>query len=168
MVIINQSGAPLPDIAELIPHRANMVMLDRVISVDAVSLCAEVTITSANPFYDDISKSVGAWVGIEMMAQTMAAFEGYQALQLNEPVKVGFLLGTRHYESHCDHFPLGCTLQIAVHQVIKHANGLGAFECKITEAHDLNNKIVAIATVTAFKPDNVTQFLQKTDNVTTV
>ena len=111
-----------------------------------------------NLFFDARSKSVGAWVGIEYMAQAIAAFEGYHSLQRGEPVQVGFLLGARRFESRCASFALGTVLHISVHGVLQHDNGLGAFECQIADAGD--RQVLATATVTVFKPDDVQQFLK--------
>jgi predicted hotdog family 3-hydroxylacyl-ACP dehydratase len=149
-----------PSISSLIPHRDNMVMLDRVIAVAEESLSAAVTITSHSMFFDEHENEVGAWIGIEYMAQAIAAFEGYQALQRGEAVKVGFLLGSRRYESHCSGFTLGSMLYVDVHRVLEHANGLAAFECRIC---DPDKQVLASATVTVFKPDNVHQFLVSTN-----
>ena len=147
----------LPAVTALIPHRDGMVLLDRLLSVQSDTLCAEVVITAGGLFFDVQRNEVGAWLGIEYMAQAIAAFEGYQALQRGEPVKVGFLLGSRRYETHCAGFAPGSVLHVEVHRILEHDNGLGAFECKITDA--VQNRILATATVTVFKPDNVQQFL---------
>lgn len=153
------ASAALPSITALIPHRAKMVLLDRVLSVQQDTLCAEVVITPEVLFFDGQNNEVGAWVGMEYMAQAIAALEGYSALQRGEPVQVGFLLGTRRYESHCSGFAAGSVLHVEVHRVLEHDNGLGAFECRI--ADPACNRILATATVTVFKPDNVQQFLKK-------
>lgn len=147
-----------PAITELIPHRYDMVLLDRVLSVQQETLRAEALITDSGPFFDAQSREVGAWLGIEYMAQAIAAFEGYAALQCGQKVKVGFLLGSRHYESYCSGFAPGTVLHIEVHRVLLHDNGLGAFECRITDA--ANDSLLAKATVTVFKPDNVQNFLK--------
>ncbi|MET3107114.1 putative hotdog family 3-hydroxylacyl-ACP dehydratase [Oxalobacteraceae bacterium GrIS 2.11] len=149
-----------PEIADLIPHRSSMVLLDRVIATSADSLCAEVRIRSGDIFFDADIDGVGAWVGIEYMAQAIAAHEGYQALARGDAVKIGFLLGARRYESHCAKFALGSVLQVYVHHVLEHENGLGAFECRIT---DVAATLLANATVTVFKPDNVGQFLERSN-----
>src|SRR5450830_981789 len=83
----------LPDIAMLVPHAAPMLLLDRVLRVDAETLCAEVAIRPDSLFYGE--RGIGAWVGIEYMAQAIAAYAGYHAQQRGEPVKIGFLLGAR-------------------------------------------------------------------------
>ena len=146
-----------PAITSLIPHRPPMVMLDRVLGVTDESLRAEVTITAQSVFFDENEQAVGAWLGIEFMAQTIAAFEGFQANTRGEAVKVGFLLGTRRYETHCAGFGIGSVLQVEAHRILEHENGLAAFECRIT---DVNQQLLASATVTVFKPDNVHQFLE--------
>jgi predicted hotdog family 3-hydroxylacyl-ACP dehydratase len=146
-----------PAITSLIPHRSPMVMLDRVLTVAEESLCAEITITEQSIFFDVQEQAVGAWLGIEYMAQTIAAFEGYQASIRGEAVKVGFLLGARRYESHCAGFPVGSVLRVKALRVLEHENGLAAFECRITDIHQ---QLLASATVTVFKPDNVHQFLE--------
>jgi predicted hotdog family 3-hydroxylacyl-ACP dehydratase len=100
-------------------------------------------------------------VGIEYMAQAIAAFEGHSAWLRKEAVKVGFLLGSRHYESYCSGFAPGTVLHVDVHRVLMHDNGLGAFECRIADAAE--GRLLAKATVTVFKPDNVHNFLKNTD-----
>ena len=39
-----------------------------------------------------------AWVGLEYMAQAIGAYAGYTARLRGEPVRIGYLLGTRRYE----------------------------------------------------------------------
>ena len=67
----------MPDIRSLVPHSGTMVLLDRVISADENTLCAEVVIRPDSLFYAD--GGVGAWVGIEYMAQAIGAYAGYRA-----------------------------------------------------------------------------------------
>jgi predicted hotdog family 3-hydroxylacyl-ACP dehydratase len=142
------------DIRSLIPHAGPMVLLDRVISVDEDSLCAEVSIRSNTLFCGP--DGVGAWVGIEYMAQAIAAWAGYAAQLRGEPVKLGFLLGTRRYESSRPIFVLGSVLRVHVQRLFQNENGLGSFECFI----DNEEGRVASATVTVFQPPNVDDFLQ--------
>jgi predicted hotdog family 3-hydroxylacyl-ACP dehydratase len=144
----------MPDIRSLIPHAGPMVLLDRVISVDEDSLCAEVSIRSNTLFCGP--DGVGAWVGIEYMAQAIAAWAGYTAQLRGEPVKLGFLLGTRRYESSRPIFVLGSVLRVHVQCLFQNENGLGSFECFI----DNEEGRVASATVTVFQPPNVDDFLQ--------
>jgi predicted hotdog family 3-hydroxylacyl-ACP dehydratase len=146
----------LPDIRKLVPHSGQMVLLDRALNADTDSLCAEVRIHAGSPLAGDTG--VGSWVGIEYMAQAVAAHAGWSALQRGEEVKVGFLLGSRKYEASVPEFALGSVLQVHVLRVLQGDNGLGAFECRIDIADGPAN--AASATVTVFQPHNVNQFLK--------
>jgi predicted hotdog family 3-hydroxylacyl-ACP dehydratase len=148
----------LPDIRALVPHAGPMVLLDRVLAADEECLCAEVAIGPATLFSD--ADGVGAWVGLEYMAQAVAAHAGYAARGRGDPVKVGFLLGSRHYECSRPMFALGSILRVHVRRVLQGENGLGAFECRIEDADDLAGSTVAAATITVFQPEDVIDFLQ--------
>ena len=144
----------LPDIRSLIPHADPMVLLDRVIAVDEDGLCAEVGIRSNSLFCG--ADGVGAWVGLEYMAQAIAAYAGYCARSKGEPVKIGFLLGSRRYECRRPMFRLGSVLKVHVRRLLQSDNGLGSFECHIED--DVGDRL-ATATVTVFQPANVDDFL---------
>ncbi|MDP5009158.1 MAG: 3-hydroxylacyl-ACP dehydratase, partial [Glaciimonas sp.] len=121
-----------PDIVTCIPHSGSMVLLDRILSVDAENLCAEVVIRSDSLFCD-AALGVGSWVGVEYMAQAIAAYAGYGAALRGDAVKVGFLLGTRRYDAHCPYFAVGAVLHVAVERILQTENGVGSFECCITD-----------------------------------
>jgi predicted hotdog family 3-hydroxylacyl-ACP dehydratase len=146
----------MPDIRTLLPHSGQMVLLDGVLSADQDNLCAEVRIRADSMLAAE--QGVGAWVGIEYMAQAIAAHAGWLAQQRGEPVKVGFLLGARKYEARLSYFPLGCMLKVHVQRMLLADNGLGAFECRIDVEGGAAS--VATATVTVFQPDDVNQFLE--------
>jgi predicted hotdog family 3-hydroxylacyl-ACP dehydratase len=153
-----------PNIADLVPHRPPMLLLDRVVAADHESLCAEVDVLSGSMFFDQTTGQVGAWVGIEYMAQAIAALEGFRSLQRGESVKIGFLLGARKYETRCAGFAAGATLRVTVRETLMHEDGLAAFECKIAHAHvDSDAGALAKATVTVFKPKDAQQFLSTSE-----
>lgn len=132
-----------------------MVLLDRVVSADADNLLAEVRIRSDSLFCN--ADGVGVWVGIEYMAQAIAAWAGCIARSRGEPVKLGFLLGTRRYECSRPIFVIGSLLQVHVRRVFQDESGLGSFECYIDDEQGR----VATATVTVFQPHNVNDFLER-------
>lgn len=146
----------MPDIRTLLPHSGRMVLLDRVLGADAENLCAEVRIHAGSMLAD--GQGVGAWVGIEYMAQAIAAHAGWLARERGDAVKVGFLLGSRKYAAGVPRFAIGSVLQVHVHRVLQAENGLGAFECHIDIVDGPAR--AASATVTVFQPDNVNQFLK--------
>jgi len=149
----------IPAIRELVPHSGAMVLLDRVVSADDDNLCAEVRIHAGSMLAE--AHGVGAWVGIEYMAQAIAAHAGWKAWQKNQDVKVGFLLGSRKYQAGVPLFALGSVLRVHVHRVLQGENGLGAFDCRIDDAEAAPGApSLATATVTVFQPDNVNQFLK--------
>ena len=121
----------LPDIRQLVPHAGAMVLLDRVVSADEENLCAEVRIRRDSLFCLD--GAVGSWVGIEYMAQAIGAYAGYSARLRGEPLKLGYLLGTRCYQCTRPFFPVGALLRIHVKRVLQSANGLASFECRIED-----------------------------------
>jgi predicted hotdog family 3-hydroxylacyl-ACP dehydratase len=147
----------IPPIAQLVPHDGQMVLLDRVLSGTDDTLCAEVTIAPHTVFLVD--GVVGSWVGMEYMAQAIAAHNGYKAYLRGEPPKVGFLLGARRYQCSVPAFTLGSVLHVRVQHAMQGDNGLAAFECRIDDAAD--GTMLAHATITVFEPDNVNEFLQR-------
>lgn len=116
------------NIAELIPHSGRMVLLDRIIDFDEHSLSAELVVRDDGLLGNN--KTVAAWAGIEYMAQAVAAYAGIKSKQAGEPIKLGFLLGTRRYTSNVASFDVGTALTIQVINIIQDEQ-MGVFECKI-------------------------------------
>ena len=116
------------DIADVIPHSGNMVLLDRIIDCDDNALSAELVVRDDG--WPGNDQAVPAWAGIEYMAQAIAAYAGIMAKSAGEPVRLGFLLGTRRYNSDVAEFKVGSTLTVRVKKIIQNDN-LGAFECRI-------------------------------------
>ena len=149
----------VPELRALVPHAGPMVLLDRVVEVDDDNLCAALAIRRDSLFC--ANGAVGSWVGVEYMAQAVAAHAGYLSWCAGRPVRIGFLLGTRKYEAAVPAFAVGMTLNVRVHKALMGENGLGAFECRIEDARD--GALLASATVTVFEPDNVDEFLQRSE-----
>jgi predicted hotdog family 3-hydroxylacyl-ACP dehydratase len=131
-------------IGELLPHGAAMTLIDRLVEYDAKRSVGAVTIEHTSRFFDGVG--VPAWVGIEYMAQTIAAHAGYEARQRGEPPAIGFLLGTRAYRSELAVFPLGTELTITIEPLVVDA-GFGAFQCSIA-----TDCVVATAIVNTYQP----------------
>ncbi|WP_395825425.1 3-hydroxylacyl-ACP dehydratase [Collimonas sp.] len=144
----------LPDIRDLLPHSGTMALLEKALEVGAEYLCAEVVIRPDSLFCN--AEGVGSWVGIEYMAQAIAAYAGYAARLRSEPVKIGFLLGTRRYEAATPCFPIGSVLRVRVQRMLQVDNGIGSFECQIHQAQ----RQLACATITVFQPKDAADFLE--------
>ena len=66
-----------PDIATFLPHEGDMIGIDKLINVTAATVHCQVGIDTNGMFFDKEINGAPAWVGIEFMAQTVAAWSGY-------------------------------------------------------------------------------------------
>ena len=141
-------------IEELLPHRGAMCLLDRVIDAGDEHFVAEVTVRPGGLFNDD--HGVGAWVGIEYMAQAVAAWSGWRARECGGLPKIGLLLGTRNYTSAVSRFTSGMCLTVAIRREFLADNGMGQFNCTISNG---DRELVKVA-LNVFEPDDPTEFLR--------
>ncbi|XZG71010.1 ApeP family dehydratase [Chitinibacteraceae bacterium HSL-7] len=145
---------PCP-IERYVPHARTMSLLDTVLAVDAQSLTAEVTLREDSPFCRD--GVVGAWVGVEYMAQAVAALAGVDAASTGQPPAVGFLLGTRRFETSVPHFCSGQTLTITVTREFAADNGIAVMQCRIEE----QGRTLCSAALSVYQPDNLQDYLKQ-------
>lgn len=141
-------------IADLLPHDGNMVLIDELVEEREGGVTARLWVRSDGLF--DRDGRVPAWVGIEYMAQTIGVYAGLQAKRAGNPVKLGFLLGTRRYQSNCADFRCGENLQVCVNEVLQGGNGLSVFECSIT-----GNDITISASLNVYQPIDAHVFLKE-------
>lgn len=136
-----------PAIADLLAHRGNMLLIDRILGreVNGIRVLAEV---DRSAWYANADGSMSAWIGIELMAQAVAALVGLAAHERGLPPKQGMLLGTREYKSHRPTFPAGARLEVVAAEVFKDENGLAAFDAAI----ELDGEVVARATLKVYEP----------------
>ena len=129
-----------------VPHRGAMSLLDAVERCDDLAIVARVRVPAAGPFNG--TDGVPAWVGIEYMAQTVAAWSGARARAGGGSPRIGFLLGSRRYEARVPAFAVGAELRISAQCELVGENGLGAFDCRIT----LGERVLATARVSVYEP----------------
>jgi predicted hotdog family 3-hydroxylacyl-ACP dehydratase len=137
-------AAALP-IAELLPHGAGMILIDRLISSTAAHAEAVVVVRRDSRFFE--RTGVPAWVGIEYMAQTVAAHAGYTARREGRAPAIGFLLGTRSYECRVAEFPLGAELRVVAEPLVAE-RGLRSFRCAIEHGE----RVAAEAVINVYEP----------------
>lgn len=135
-----------PSLSDLLAHEPPMLLLDTLISVDADGSCCELTVAEDLPFFDPQSGLPG-WVGIELMAQTIAVWGGWQSKNEGRGVTLGLLLGSRKYESKVEVFAKDSRLTIDARTVIRDGN-LGVFQCTIS----MGDAILATAQVNTYLP----------------
>ena len=93
-------------IAELLPHAGDMILLDEVLHFSEEDVQTRLSVRPGGLF-NQADGSLPAWVGIELMAQSVAAYAGCRARQAGMPVALGFLLGTRNFPCNVERFPAG-------------------------------------------------------------
>jgi len=142
-------------IAELLPHAGDMILLDGVERFDDDSVEALLQVP-ADGLLSAADGSLPAWVGVEIMAQSVAAFAGCRARQAGQPVELGFLLGTRNYQCNVESFPVGTQLRVRAMRSLQDDNGMGVFECHLD-----GPGIHAEARLNVFRPPEVASYLQE-------
>lgn len=143
-------------IAQLIPHSGNAILIDEIVSFEGQTLVARTRIKPEGLFHN-ADGSLPAWVGLEIMAQAVAAWAGCQALSKGLPINLGFLLGTRHYQCQVPAFTVGTDLMVSVTCTLQDEAGIGSFACEISET----GQVLASARVNAYSPGNVNHYTQE-------
>jgi predicted hotdog family 3-hydroxylacyl-ACP dehydratase len=146
---------PPYQIEDLLPHARPMILLDDVIEIGKDTLSAALTIRPGVPFFE-AGRGVAAHVAIEWMAQTCGAYVGITSLKAGEPVRLGFLLGTRDFEATAPWFLEGERLNVTVTLAYMEAE-MGAFDCVVTRAP--GGEEVAKARLTLYRPDDAVALL---------
>lgn len=140
-------------LAELLPHAGDMILIDQVESFDEEQIRTRLTVRPGGLFNRE-DGSLPAWVGIELMAQSVAAYAGCRARQQGKAVELGFLLGTRRFECNVEHFPAGAELQVHALRSLEDENGMGVFECHLN-----GPGIHALARLNVFRPPQAASYL---------
>jgi len=143
-------------VAELLPHSGRMVLLDDAIAAGEGWAEAGVRIGEDSLLYES-GLGVPAWTGIELMAQTVAMYSGIQKKQAGEPVKIGFLLGTRRFEVMTDYFTLGDYIRIHVREEWQDGQ-MAVFDCRIE-----NTACLATARINVYQPQDISTVIKRGD-----
>lgn len=139
---------PIDNIAPLVPHSGKMILIDRIINFGNDFLQAEAEIYPNHILLqNDVFHTYSA---IEIMAQAVAAWAGCMATQSNEPVRLGYLLGTRKLHLHQPEIKIGTKLNIHIQLSIQDATGFGVFDCRLFE-YETNN-ILCEGALNVFSP----------------
>jgi predicted hotdog family 3-hydroxylacyl-ACP dehydratase len=144
----------LYDIERVVPHRGTMRLVDRLVAWDEDTVAVELRVPDEGPFSHD--DGVPAWVGVEYMAQAIAAWAGCHARRAGREPAVGFLLGTRRYQSTTPYFRAGSLLRVEATRELLGENGLGMFSCRILE----DGEELATANVSVFEPPDAMAYLE--------
>lgn len=144
----------LPGIDEVLPHAGAMRLLDTLLHADDQHAVARTCVRADSLFA--AGDGIPAWVGIEFMAQTIAAWAGARARRAGAAPNIGFLLGSRRYECDVASFPFGSVLTMTARVELIGDNGLGMFACTLA----LDGREVARANISVFQPADPRAFLE--------
>ena len=147
----------LPPIEELLPHRAPMLLIDAVTEFEGNRIRCVAT-PRANAWYAADDGAMPAWIGIELMAQAVAAHVGLSARREGRPPKPGVLLGTRVYQAAVAHFEPDRQLLLEGVQTFHESGGLACYDCRIQSE---TGACLASAALTAFEPADFDQFIKE-------
>ena len=137
----------------LLPQSHRMVLVDRVVETGDEHIVVELTVRD-DGLFSSPEQTVPAWVGLEYMAQTVAAFSGFHKKRRGESIQLGFLLGTRFYECSVDHFPCGTLINVRAEKIIEAANDMSVFVCTLE-----GENILATSKLNVLLPQDSKTFL---------
>ena len=149
-------GEVFPPVESIIPHRGTMLLLDSVCACSDESLVAHASVR-ADAWYADEQGAMPAWIGIELMAQAIAAHVGLLSLRDGKPARPGVLLGTRRYTAMRPAFARGAPLRVSVNELLRSAEGHGAYGCTIEQ----DGALCAEATVKVYQPHDFQTFIEE-------
>lgn len=156
-----QPGAafPIAPIESILPHRGTMLLLASVDSWDEESLAAIAHVDPA-AWYADAQGNMPAWIGIELMAQAIAAHVGLLSTREGKPARPGVLLGSRKYEASVPAFPQGQPLHVEARELLRGAEGHGAYECTIHTGGGGSKTCLANAVIKVYQPTDFHAFIE--------
>jgi predicted hotdog family 3-hydroxylacyl-ACP dehydratase len=132
-------------IEALIAHRPPMILIDRVVEWAEDAIRVAVVVRENAPFMVD--GHIPAYVAVEYMAQAIAAYSGLKARQNQQPVRIGFLLGTRRLTLAATTFEPGQDLIVEC-ETLYNDGEMASFDCRTLR----DGQVVAAAALNVFQP----------------
>ncbi len=145
----------LTSLDDILLHSPPMRLIDSITELDPDYIRCKVTINEASIFYDSTIQGIYAWVGVELMAQAVAAYAGSHKAQTKPAL--GLLLSVRKFQTQQPYFKLGQELTIVAHKDYVHEM-VGVFNCEIF----IDGKLIASAKLNTIEPpaDKITAILK--------
>ncbi|CAE6788227.1 hotdog family protein [Paraburkholderia haematera] len=145
----------LQPIEAIIPHRGTMLLIDAVSTFSEEALSARATVR-ADAWYADADGAMPAWIGIELMAQAIAAHVALLAMRGGGKTRPGVLLGSRSYKALQASFAGGAELLIHATELLRSEEGHGAYECTIHHG----DVCCVEAVIKVFQPPDFQSFIE--------
>ena len=141
-------------LAELVPHAGDMLLIDEILACDDQRI--ETRLVVRPGLLTEADGALPAWIGVELMAQSVAAFAGCQARRRGEAPALGFLLGTRQFTCDVAAFPAGSELRIHAQAALENDDGMAIFDC-----HLRGPGCQASARLNVYRPPQVDLYLEE-------
>lgn len=122
---------PITNVAPMLPHSGEIVMLDKIIDFGEDFLIAETQITEDCLLVKN--GELPTYMAAEIMAQGIAAWAGCKSMQAGVPIGLGYWIGSRKLKFHAPFVTLGHRFQIRIQLSIEDATGFGVFDCTMTD-----------------------------------
>lgn len=139
-------------VGDYLPHRAPLLLLERVLDVTPDSVVCAVTVSPHGvlaPFLTPQGE-LPAWFGVEIMAQTVGVWSGFHARQRGaRDIRPGMLLGGRGYRASAPTFAAHSELEIEMHLLMRD-DKLGSFEGEIR----CGTSLLASGRLNTYQPDD--------------
>jgi predicted hotdog family 3-hydroxylacyl-ACP dehydratase len=125
-----------------------MILVDELLSSEGGKARARVVVRPESMFVEQ--GRVPAVIAIEYMAQAVGLQAGMESRRKGNPIRVGYLLGTREMTLEVDHFEVGDELVVEVERLFGEEQ-LGSFRCSILRG----DKQVAAAVLSVYQNNKV-------------
>lgn len=143
-------------VEELISHSGDKILLCQILGYNEGFLEAEARVKP-----DSVYLRAGVeppWLGLEYMAQAVAAYAGIRQRLRGSAPKVGMLIGTRKYQCNVADLPVGLRFRVRVQSLLEDDQGLSVFQCQMFESD--NGEPLAEANLNVYQPPDINDFLE--------
>lgn len=131
-----------------LPHSAEMILLDELLSVDENHIKTSLCIRADNAFLNE-KKQFELLNALELMAQSVGVWRGLS--DEKEGQKLGFLLSSRAFEIFKEAVEIGTKLEISAIMSMQDESGFGVYECEVYECKEAK-KLLARANISVLNP----------------
>jgi len=148
---------PEYNVSQLLPHEPPMIFIKDVEKIDLKEgkLTAKVVIQPTDIMYQESLGGVPSYAALEYMAQAIGCFVGYNDLEKNKKPGIGFVLGSRKLSVYEPVF-LNNEVYLLDISMVFCDESLASFDCVMYK----DKKTVAEATINAYRPDNIKEFME--------
>jgi predicted hotdog family 3-hydroxylacyl-ACP dehydratase len=151
-----RADAMFPPIEDVLPHRGTMLLVDGIVACDDDSIAVRAQV-ERDAWYADADGAMPAWIGVELMAQAIAAHVGLLAMRAGGRARPGVLLGASKYEALASAFAPGAPLVISAKEMLRSEAGHGAYDCAIETGA---GERLAQAVIKVFQPTDFQAFIE--------